>query len=377
VLSKKLLPADGLSFLSFFWKLRKKSCKSCLKNKKGGRMKFEAIERETVILDPNNNMERKSIPSQIRKDPLTGRTSRICHFMALKWEKPDFDQLIAGTEKICPFCPDKVMKVTPCFPEDIVPEGRLSLEDKVLFPNIAPYDSLGAVATLGDRHFIPMTDFETQRIADGFRLSMKFFRRVKEIHHPESVYHLVSWNYMPASGSTLIHPHFQVFATAYAPNQLREELQAAKTYMKKNGTNYWDDLVAAEEKDTNRFLGRIGRINWLTVFAPLGVAGDVVAIVDGTCSTLELTDDDLYNLANGLTKLMAAYDKMGIYNFNVSFFAGTPADNFTRFHLVFSPRTFFSQALGTPDVAALRNLGNEGVCMAFPEDINKMLISEF
>jgi galactose-1-phosphate uridylyltransferase len=340
-------------------------------------MKFEAIERETVILDPNNNMERKSIPSEIRKDPLTGRTSRICHFMPLKWEKPDFDQLVAGTEKTCPFCPDKVMQVTPCFPEDIVPEGRLTLDDKILFPNIAPYDSLGAVATLGDRHYISMTDFEPQRIADGFRLTMKFFHQVNKINHPESVYHLVSWNYMPASGSTLIHPHFQVFATAYAPNQLREELQAAERYMKKNGANYWDALVEAEKTGKDRFLGRIGRSNWMTVFAPLGVAGDVVAVVDGASSTLELLDDDLTDLANGLNNLMAAYDKMGIYNFNVSFFPGAPGDDFTRFHLVFSPRTFFNQALGTPDVAALRNLGNEGVCMAFPEDINKMLIPEF
>jgi galactose-1-phosphate uridylyltransferase len=340
-------------------------------------MKFEAIERETVILDPNNNMQRKSIPSEIRRDPLTGRTSRICHFMPLKWEKPDFDQLVAGTEKICPFCPDKVMKVTPCFPEDIVPEGRVVLDDKVLFPNIAPYDSLGAVATLGDRHYIPMTDFEPERLADGFRLTLKFFQQVNKINHPESVYHLVSWNYMPASGSTLIHPHFQVFATAYAPNQLREELQAAERYLKKNKTNYWDDLVKAEKTARDRFLGRIGRSNWMTVFAPLGVAGDVVAVVDDTGSTLDLLDADLTDLAKGLNHLMAAYDKMGIYNFNVSFYPGAAGDNFTRFHLVFSPRTYFNQVLNTPDVAALRNLGNEGVCMAFPEDINKMLKSEF
>ena len=340
-------------------------------------MKFEAIERQTVILDPNNSMQRKTIPSEIRKDPLTGRTSRICHFMPLKWQKPDFDQLVTGTEKTCPFCPDKVMKVTPCFPEDIVPEGRVILDDKILFPNIAPYDSLGAVATLGDRHFIPMTDFEPRRIADGFRLAMKFFYRIHEMNHPESVFHLISWNYMPASGSTLVHPHLQVFATAYAPNQLRQELEAARGYMKANRANYWDDLVEAEEKNANRYLGRIGRSSWLTVFAPLGVAGDVVAIVDNVRSTLELTEKDLYDLSVGLTKLMAAYDKMGIYNFNMGFFTGAPEDNFTRFHLVFSPRTFFNQALGTPDVAALHNLGNEGVCMAFPEDINKMLISEF
>ena len=340
-------------------------------------MKFEAIERETVILDPGNNMQRKTIPSEIRKDPLTGRTSRICHFMPLKWEKPDFDQLVAGTVKFCPFCPDKIMKVTPCFPEDIVPEGRMVLDDKVLFPNIAPYDSLGAVATLGDRHYIPMTDFEPERLADGFRLALKFFHQVDKINHPESVYHLVSMNYMPASGSTLIHPHYQVFATAYAPNQLREELQAAKSYMKKNGTIYWDDLVQAETAGKDRFLGKIGRSNWMTVFAPLGVAGDVVAVVDGTHTTLDLSDDDLTDLACGLNNLMAAYDKMGIYNFNISFFPGAAGNDFARFHLVFSPRTFFSQALGTPDVAALRNLGNEGICMAFPEDINKMLKKAF
>jgi galactose-1-phosphate uridylyltransferase len=260
-------------------------------------MKFEAIERETVILDPVNNMQRKSIPSEIRKDPLTGKTSRICHFRPLKWEKPNLNQLIAGTEKTCPFCPDKVLKVTPCFPEDIVPEGRLVLNDKVLFPNIAPYDILGAVATLGDRHYIPMTDFETERLADGFRLAIKFFQHINNINHPESVYHLVSWNYMPASGSSVIHPHYQVFSTAYAPNQLRAELQAAEKYMEKNGTNYWDDLVKAEKAAKDRFLGRIGRSNWMTVFAPLGVAGDVVAVIDDISSTLELTDEDLTDLA--------------------------------------------------------------------------------
>jgi hypothetical protein len=61
-------------------------------------MKFEAIPRETVLLDPGSGMAPKHIPNEIRKDPLTGRTSRICHFRELKWKKPDFDKLIAGTD---------------------------------------------------------------------------------------------------------------------------------------------------------------------------------------------------------------------------------------------------------------------------------------
>jgi len=340
-------------------------------------MKFEAIGRETVILDPTNNMERKSIPSEIRKDPLTGRTSRICHFMPLKWEKPDFDQLVAGTQEYCPFCPDKVMKVTPCFPEDIVPEGRMVLDDKVLFPNIAPYDSLGACATFSGQHFIPMTDITPGHIVDAFRLAIQFFQRVEDIQHPESVYHLINWNYMPASGSSLIHPHLQVFASAYAPNLLQEELSSAKTYYQQQGTNYWDDLVKTEKAGGRRFLGRIGRTSWLTVYAPLGVAGDIIAIVDSANCTLDLTAEDVEDLAQGLTKLMSAYDKMGVYNFNMNFFPGASGDDHARFHLVFSPRTFFNQALGTPDVGALRNLYNEGICMAFPEEINEKLKPEF
>jgi galactose-1-phosphate uridylyltransferase len=270
-----------------------------------------------------------------------------------------------------------VLKVTPCFPPEIVPEGRMILDDKILFPNIAPYDRLGAVATLGSRHYIPMIDIEPRQIADGFRLALKYFRHLHEMKHPESVYHLISWNYMPASGSSIIHPHLQVFATCFAPNFLREKLEAATVYMEVNKTNFWDDLVEAEKKTRNRFLGEIGRTTWLSVFAPLGSVGDVIAIVDDVRSTLELTGDDLIDLATGLTKLMAAYDRMGVYNFNMSFFAGSQEDDHARFHLVFSPRIYFNPAIGTPDVAALGRLFGESVCMAFPEKINRMLKSEF
>ena len=340
-------------------------------------MQFESISRETVLLDPNSDMARKHIPNEIRKDPLTGKTSRICHFRELSWKKPDLDKLVAGTESWCPFCPDKVLKVTPCFPEEIIPEGRMTLDDKVLFPNIAPYDRLSAVATLGERHYMPMTDIEPRRIADGFRLALKYFRRLDDMKHPESVYHLISWNYMPASGSSIIHPHLQVFASSFAPNFLREKLNAAKDYTAKHGSNYWDDLVAAEKAQADRYLGKIGRTEWLSVFAPLGAVGDATAVVEGIRSTLELTEDDLHDLATGLTKLMAAYDRMGISNFNMSFFSGSVEDAHARFHLLFSPRIYFNPAIGTPDVAALGRMLGESVCMGVPEEINGLLKVEF
>ena len=340
-------------------------------------MRFESQKKETIMLNPMKDMERRAIPSEIRKDPLTGRTARICHFMKLQWEKPDFEKLLAGTEAHCPFCPDKIMKITPQFPEEIVPEGRLVLDDMVLFPNLAPYDSFSSVATMGAPHYIAMTDIEPARIAKAFRLAMTLFERLEEIGSPESVYHMINWNYMPPSGSSIIHPHLQVFTSSLAPNLMRTELEAAKAYMAANGSNYWDDLVKSEIETGERFLGQTGRITWLSHFAPLGVAGDVLAVADGVRCTLELTEQDLTDIATGLTRVMAAYDKMGIYSFNMNFFTGAKGDDFTRFHLLFSPRTFFNQALSTPDVGAGQKLFNETVCMAYPEEINEMLRPDF
>lgn len=340
-------------------------------------MKFESVKKETVMLNPMKNMERKIISSEIRKDPLTGRTSRICHFMKLQWTKPDLEKIAAATVAGCPFCPEKIMSVTPCFPEELIEEGRMVSEDMMIFPNLAPYDAIGALAILGSRHYIPMTEITSGQIAKAFGFVIEFFKRIKNLNHPEAVYPIINWNYMPPSGSSLIHPHLQVFFTSSAPNLMRQELDCAQLYAETHKKNFWDELVKAETESGHRFLGKTGRIIWLSSYAPLGVAGDLIAVADNVCSTLQLTQSDLENIAKGLTAAMRAYDKMGIYSFNMNFFTGAENDDFTRFHLVFSPRTFFNQALGTPDVGALQKLFNESVCMAFPEEINTMLKPEF
>jgi UDPglucose--hexose-1-phosphate uridylyltransferase len=340
------------------------------------RLEFAALRKETVLLDPKDG-SRRVIPSEIREDPLTGRTARICHFMKLQWQKPDFDELVAGTESWCPFCPERVLGVTPSFPPEIIPDGRLQADDMVLFPNLAPYDALSAVATLGGRHFFPMAEIEPERIARAFGLAMRFFRALQAAKHPESVYHIINWNHMPPAGSSLIHSHLQVFASSNAPNLMRAELEAAREYRDVTGTNYWDDLVAAERADGRRYLGRIGRTDWLVPFAPMGVAGDVLAVVEGARATLDLSEGDLADLGAGLARSMAAYDAMGIYSFNVNLFTGADGDHHSRVHLLFSPRTFFNQALGTTDVGALRNLYNETLCMAFPEEIADLLRPHF
>jgi UDPglucose--hexose-1-phosphate uridylyltransferase len=233
------------------------------------------------------------------------------------------------------------------------------------------------VATFGSRHYIPMTDLTPELIASAFGFALDFFRRVAHSGHPESVYHIINWNHMPPAGSSLIHPHLQVFSTSSAPNLMRQELEASKNYSDSHGSNFWDDLIAAEKASGQRYLGKIGRTHWMMAFAPMGVAGDVLAVSEDVCCTLDLEAQDLADLAKGIASVIAEYDKMGIYSFNMNFFTGAATDGHFRFHLIFSPRTFFNQKLGTPDIGALRNLYNESLCMAYPEEIKELLIQGF
>ncbi|HBT97436.1 MAG TPA: hypothetical protein DEB25_07305 [Desulfobulbaceae bacterium] len=341
-------------------------------------MKFEAIPKETIMTVPQKGREPQRVESEIRVDPLTRRTSRICHFMPPAWKKPDLDALVAKAGDWCPFCGDNAHQVTPCFPADLISEGRMRKGNMMIFPNLAPYDSVSAVALFGTHlHFIPMTDFTPSLIAETFAFCCEFFQRITAANHPEAVYHLINWNHMPPSGSSVIHPHLQVFSTSTAPLLMRQELDAAKVYFAQHGSVYWDDLVAAEQADGRRYLGKIGRSHWMTAFAPLGTAGDVMAVVENVRATLELTPADLADIAAGLACAMAAYDKMGLYSFNMGFFTSTADDETFRFHLLFSPRVYFNAVLGTPDTGALRNLYNESISIAFPEKISAMLKPDF
>ena len=83
---------------------------------------------------------------------------------------------------------------------------------------------------------------------------------------------------------------------------MREELSAAKMYLDDHHSNFWDDLVEKEAAAGVRYLGNIGRSHWMMSYAPLGVAGDVMAVVEGVNATIELNDNNLMDIAQGLLR---------------------------------------------------------------------------
>ncbi len=340
-------------------------------------MDFAVQEKQAELLDPFAGMTPRTIPIEIRRDPLTGRSARICHFRPLAFEPPDTAALAARTREACPFCPERVHTHTPAFAPDFAPQGRLRRGEKILFPNLAPYDALGAVATLGPEHHLPPQAISAARIAEGLALAGEFYELALRRRHPEAVYFLLSWNYLPASGSSLIHPHLQVFCSSTAPNRLREELAASAAWWRSTGRSYWEELVAEEADRGERFLGRIGGVAWLAAFAPSGVAGDVVGVVEGRRTMLDLDAVSRSDIARGLEAAIAGYAEMGISSFNVCFFPGRGEEKHFRLHLVFTPRIYYNPQLATPDATALRTLYDESICIGYPEEIAGRLRGRF
>ena len=94
---------------------------------------------------------------------------------------------------------------------DLVPEGRVQRGEAVVFPNLSPYDEHSAVAVMCREHFISPSGFTPGILSDAFRACIDYFDHFA--HFPGTDFPLVCWNYMPAAGSSQVHPHLQVYAT--------------------------------------------------------------------------------------------------------------------------------------------------------------------
>ncbi|HTN67603.1 MAG TPA: hypothetical protein VL051_15625 [Burkholderiaceae bacterium] len=245
---------------------------------------FRSEKKLTALLDPRRDFARTEIESEIRFDPLSGDSARICHFTGLTPQAPDMAALAATTRANCPFCVEQVNRVTPRFtpeflqdfaaPGSAVADGRLQRGGATLFPNLFPYDDISAIAAMSQAHYLESAQLPATVVADTVKLARDFFAHClrRNLANAES-YGLLTWNYLPAAGGSQMHPHMQVALTAHPGNRLARELAAESAYQQRHGRPYAADLLAAE-RDGPRWLVADAAAAWLVPYAPTGVMSD-------------------------------------------------------------------------------------------------------
>ena len=335
---------------------------------------FSSRKVKATLLDPRENFALKTVETEIRTDPLTGDSGRLAHFGMIKPQKEDFAAL--DTEKarqFCPFCPENISKMTPRFPEDLVPEGHLFRGDATVICNISPYDQYSALTVMSKDHLVSVDMLTENLLKNAFQGGLDFCRIVRE-KEPGLPYHLIAWNYMPPSGGGLVHPHQQVIITDAPGNLYRKTIESSLWFARQHGENFWEILCETEQKIGERYIGKVGRGHWLVPFVPLGVLGEFMAVFPGVQRAEDLKDETLDDLVHGLRLLLDYFDSQQIYSFNLGLYlaphqndADLDAEKYYALHVRIVPRTFLNLKQRPPDTNLFQVILQEPFTVVSPE----------
>lgn len=287
---------------------------------------FGIVNSTCTIMNPQNNFEEAKHRIEVRMDPLLGDRSVYNPFLRDKanafFGSNDpglIDALADSSAKTCIFCGDRIEISTPRYPADLVPEGRIRTGEALLFPNLFATGAYHAVAALCKTHFLKLSEFKPAFITNGLKAALEFLKAVYR-HDREAQFVTINANYLFPAGASLVHPHLQILVTPVAYSYHARMIDACRGYYLKNGTAYHADLINLEKKIGSRYVAQGGNWHWLTAFSPLG-NNEIDAIHETEGDFVMMTDADLQDLGEGISKSLAFYECMGHLSFNYSLFS--------------------------------------------------------
>ncbi len=280
-------------------------------------MEFERRVLYAEILDPTRDFAIHRTEVEVRRDPLTGHTSRVLGVPRGLMPPNDEDLEAVGrkTADGCPFCRDRLEALTPRFPPDVHAEGRVRRGDAVLFPNLFAYSRFSAVSVYSpDLHYLPLGRMTPELMIDNLATQVEF-ERAAIARDPDARWASINANHMLPSGSSLFHPHLQGSVDP-VPTTMQRLL--ADTPPDRFGT-----YLEIERDAGERYLGSTGRVHWLASFAPLA-PGELRALVFDVASPAELDDDLVRDLGDGIARALNLYAELGFESFNLALYGAPP-----------------------------------------------------
>jgi len=290
-----------------------------------GRIVFESTESDVRFLNPMKGFAEDVQILQVRKDPLLGDTSVLnpkfknkaqIYFGSCDQEL--IDTLVEDSAKNCFFCGESVAKSTPRFTPDFSSEGRIKVGEAYLFPNLFSIGAYHSVIRLCDAHFLKLSEFTPELIANAFLAARKFIRIAYE-KDPSVAYAAVSANYLFPAGASLVHPHLQMLATPIPYSYQARIIDGCSKWQQDNATSYFRDLIQEEQGGT-RYVGQTGGWHWLTPFSPLG-NNEVMAVHENLDDLNDLSEDDINNLSAGISKVLCHYETLGHLSYNYALYS--------------------------------------------------------
>jgi UDPglucose--hexose-1-phosphate uridylyltransferase len=294
-------------------------------------IQFERYKSTLRILNPFNDFAEEEHRVEVRKDPLLGDTSVYNPYLKDK-AKAFFgendagliERLVAETAKTCIFCGDSVRKKTARYPDDLVSGGRIEVGEAVLFANLFSIAAYHPVIVLSKEHFLMLSDFKPRMLSDGFRAAKLFLRDIYQRDVTAS-FATVNANYLMPAGASIVHPHMQMLVGEVPYSYHARLLKASGSYLVEHGTEYHADLIIDEKKAGERYIAQQGGWHWIAAFSPTG-SNEITGIHESESDLEKLTERDLRDLCDGISKVLALFESFGYLSFNYSLYSAKGGD---------------------------------------------------
>jgi UDPglucose--hexose-1-phosphate uridylyltransferase len=280
---------------------------------------LKRVETSEFLCPPS--FERDIHRVEYREDPLTRVPCRINVRRAERPKQTSSEQSedLPLDSNSCPFCVENIEALTPRFPSDFFPDGRIKRGESVLFPNLFPLAERHVTAVLTRRHFVGIDRFTEHQLADSLHLAQEYLRRMC-LHETTPWYPIYVWNHLPPSAASIIHPHVQILADRQPTPYQKRLIEASEAYLTTTGRNYWQDLLDEERERGERLITEGASLAAVASYAPQGNR-EVTIIFRRAEGLLDLLPAELVETATCLARLLQGYSEMGVNSFNLSTFS--------------------------------------------------------
>ncbi|MFW2364958.1 MAG: galactose-1-phosphate uridylyltransferase [Desulforhopalus sp.] len=311
---------------------------------------------------------------QVRTDPVTLKQCRITPSRELENER--------GTEKLyqppemdlnesrCPFCPGNLDRMTPCLKKDVCKEQRLKNNESILFPNLFPYTEWSAVSLFDSTHHVEIGTASQGSYGDCFINCSDYLTRVQRID-PDAIFMSITQNHLPGAGGSLVHPHLQVHATRQISNNHRTLKQRSQEYNTSSNGCILSDLLLAERKNGDRYIGQTGTWEWIAAFAPSGFH-EIWGIAASESSLLIPEKEEVWqDHAEGVLNTQRFYKSLNRNAYNLSLLSIEDERNIPCLRVALTARSSYAPWVRN-DFTGYEIASGEMATFTFPETVASM-----
>ena len=335
---------------------------------------FNSYREKSFLKNPLKNFSEDVQEVEYRQDPLTRAWTRLNIDRANRpHQAPSKPPMKITEKKDCFFCKKHINDKTPEFSKSVVPEGRIKQGDFVLFPNLFPFAAHHAVGILTENHNASLSKITAKMWADALTGTISWFKKVHAFDS-RMRFTSINMNYMMPAAASVIHPHMQATVDKFPTNQSDLIYRNSWEYLDATQSNFWNELC---KEDNKRKIFNSRNISWHASFAPKA-ANEVTGIIKGKSGFLDLTPKNIEELADGLSKVFRALEKLGVRSANMAIFASPLNENLSHFfnmHVVIISRPE-TKELYTADRGFMEVLHKEAIVSYIPEDFAKRMKKE-